>query len=86
MERFPQISMGGPRNDGSGLEFTTEASALANAEDVQAVLARDSIRRHDRVRAASRPAQEPLTSRRMMTLGLHAFVVRGNPVRDAHGT
>jgi hypothetical protein len=38
MERFPQISMGGPSNHGSGLKFTTEDSALVNAEDVQAVL------------------------------------------------
>ena len=38
MDRFPQISMGGPSNDGSGLEFTTEDTALVNAEDVQAVL------------------------------------------------
>jgi hypothetical protein len=38
MERFPQISIGGPSHDGSGLEFTTEDSALVNAEDVQAVL------------------------------------------------
>jgi len=38
MERFPQISMGGPRNDGSGLDFTTEDPALVNADDVPAAL------------------------------------------------
>jgi hypothetical protein len=38
MERFPQVSVGGPGNDGSGLEFTTEDLALVNAGDVQAVL------------------------------------------------
>jgi hypothetical protein len=38
MERFPQISMGWPKSDGSGLTFTTEDSAIVHAEDVQAVL------------------------------------------------
>jgi hypothetical protein len=38
MQRFPQISMGGPSDHGAGLKFTTEDPALFNAGDPQAVL------------------------------------------------